>query len=329
MVKFPEDYPEKSDLELLFKKIEEKYSLKIAEKVIGMGGYGFVVEATKAGHVKPIALKVSKNEDQDCSDFPLFKKINDLHLLQTIHFYALHSLTMTKNVHQPTTTTSFVLQNTLSKDNVKEVNSYYCITELEKTEVSLDKELPIDFQTKQCPDRSTFFTYITYKLLVAFEEFNFKRSLLHGEVKPPNLVLVKDSSSPCLYEPRIIDFDLTFKLNMEQKPINPPHILYTLTYRSPEIIKFCPTNNCKDEKGSRDPLRKFCAEYVCSREFKEDAYALGATIENILTLNNKKENLNGDLVKYVVQTVIPSLKKDDVKSRSSTRSMRATFEEKL
>lgn len=330
LAKFPKDYAQKTEMRQLLETIESVLQVTISD-FLGKGGYGFILEIRRDEESEPVALKVSSTKDKKCTRLNKMIAISDLNLKYTIKMTGFSVLKMKvfkiKEQGLNDETTMALKQDQLPlAPATEEVSFYYCLMELKRAERSLDRRLPSDFQTEQCPDKSTFFAYITYKLLVAFEEFNFKGNYLHADVKPQNLVLIKDPSSSCKYEPRIIDFDLSFQSNKEKGATHPPYVLYTITHRPPEIIEYCPDNDCKGSTGLKTNQQRFITEYVCDSEYKEDAAALAITLKDILEANDKEEVLSGQLVEYVKNTVIPSIGNSSVKKRSNIKKMRWEME---
>lgn len=119
------------------------------------------------------------------------------------------------------------------------------------------------------------FVRFAEKLIEGFYTINYIGKLYHADVKPDNIMYIKDQNREV--EPRIIDFDLTFK--KLHPTYNPGYIIYTLTYRPPELTRLV-------AKTNPTPLeRPAMRAYKYDPEFKEECWAVGKSISDILNVN--------------------------------------------
>jgi hypothetical protein len=210
-------------------------------------------------------------------------------------------------------------------------NIYYTIDVLELGYQSLEKELFSGKKMEVNKKRNAeVLADLFLKIIDAFNDFNFVHNYVHGDIKPANLVVFKESTG--LYNVRIIDLDFSFQINMGEK-IHPFSVLYSLNYRPPEMKEICPTNMCegdfKSDKPLFDRLKKtyqelkidiqridfICEHYVMNELFKEDAYAVGKTLSDILNLNIDMVDSSNPTLVYAQNTLIPNLMKANPKER--------------
>lgn len=125
----------------------------------------------------------------------------------------------------------------------------------------------------------------------------------HGDVKPENLLYVKTETG---LEPRIIDFDLVFK--KKNMHYNPGNIIYTLTYRPPELRLIVPKTNPTAEQ--KIALRK----YRYDADFREESWSVGKTIAKILSLN--EEFVDFESTKFrKLRRIVDDLTANEIRNR--------------
>ena len=151
---------------------------------------------------------------------------------------------------------------------------YSCALILERADVDLSKK---DLFTKKDKDAKIensrkLFRFFG-KVIQGFAEINFKGKVLHGDIKPANIMIKYTESKDSFdkdFEPVIIDFSLSLATT---NPIdNFPR--YDQGYRPPEM-----------EEGD-------IKSYKYSKDFNEDFYALGKTIEQVLQYHEEFINRN-------------------------------------
>ena len=117
------------------------------------------------------------------------------------------------------------------------------------------------------------------KVILSFAEINFKGKILHGDIKPQNILLVEKIDS---IEPAVIDFDIMLDQSQGGNT-NDCQLRYAARYRPREILALSTTN-------SKDDIAKWkanCGNYYYSSRFVEDVYALATTISRIM-INNQR-----------------------------------------
>lgn len=115
------------------------------------------------------------------------------------------------------------------------------------------------------------------KLLLCYAEIHFKGGVLHGDIKPANILLSEDSEE---LEPIVIDFDL--RLDLAKTPrTNDCQLRYAARYRARELLPLSVSRG----RDNQYKWRTVCNKYFYSRLFLEDVYSLGATISRLIALN--------------------------------------------
>lgn len=189
---------------------------------------------------------------------------------------------------------------------------YFCVLGLELGTQSLNEKF---FSSKDHDIKRDTHTFIevVFKILWGFKTLNFDARYLHADVKPQNLVLVNNQG---ILEPRIIDFDFTFqphkKLDSNRQRM-PKWIVYTISHRPNEIKQFCPNNNCSQSEQTR-----YFSEYKFDTLYREDAYAVGVSLEQIYELNKNYIFTANPIITALKTFIIPKMKQSDPKKRWST-----------
>ena len=156
----------------------------------------------------------------------------------------------------------------------------YCFTDLDKGNI-----FPKDSK-KNWPILFRFFG----KLILSFTEIHFIGRILHGDIKPDN-IMVKINKEEKDIEPVVIDFDLMLKME-DQEEKSDSQLRYSEDYRPPEIDE----TTSVDGEASQENWDDNWELYQFSKEFKEDVYALGVTIKNVL--RSQKRNVQKDSTRY-------------------------------
>ena len=147
--------------------------------------------------------------------------------------------------------------------------------------IMMERALPVTkpmfaaaVSAEQREENTVDFIRFAIRTLYGFSIMHFQAKYLHADIKPDNLMYIKTAQGEI--KPRIIDFDLTFN---RRKLLNPGFLTYTPDFRPPELLAIAPTNHLGGAGYKK--LRA----YVYDSEFKEDAYALGLTLQKILRIN--------------------------------------------
>lgn len=145
------------------------------------------------------------------------------------------------------------------------------------------------------------------KLLEGFYTINFIGGYYHADVKPENILFIESEDT---IEPRIIDFDLMFK--KVSPHFNPNRALYTLDQRAPELRSILPSTNIRN----KEQLAKL-KEYEFDADFREEAWAVGVSMNEILKVNENWLDLT-DLKMKKLQEIIELLSERDIRLRICT-----------
>lgn len=223
-------------------------------KVLGKGSYGTVFEATRKDNGQSVSVKF---------------------MFQTNDKYA--ECVETYETYQKLASVEGV-KYLIQIDPPKFFNtgsSYACTMTMEKG-TATDKPF---FTTQDADKRKNTAEFVQYmvRLLESFYTINFKARFYHGDVKPGNILFMRTDKG---LEPRIIDFDLIFKKKSDH--YNPSNIIYTLDYRPPELRRIVKATNPTAEE--RRELRK----YNYDADFREESWAVGKTILDIIASNERK-----------------------------------------
>jgi len=166
--------------------------------------------------------------------------------------------------------------------------------------------------------------HFTVSAIEAFYRLNFQSIFYHGDVKPQNLVWVKNKFG--LTEVRIIDLDLAFSPkfdylipDLSQAPIPkfkaPNFVVYTLRYRSPELRIFIPGGDYKNRKE----LEEYRENCHFDLKFKEEAYAVGKTLTEIINYTNYDTFIDKTDTRIVkILRVLNGMQTHNVNDRLST-----------
>lgn len=156
----------------------------------------------------------------------------------------------------------------------------YCFTDLDRGNI-----FPVESK-KNWPILFRFFG----KLILSFTEIHFVGRILHGDVKPDN-IMVRINKEEKDIEPVVIDFDLMLKIEGKEGRSD-SQLRYSEDYRPPEIDEATSV----DGEASQENWDDNWERYRFSKDFKEDVYALGATIKTVL--RSQKRNVQKDSKRY-------------------------------
>lgn len=147
------------------------------------------------------------------------------------------------------------------------------------------------------------------KAIQAFTEINLKKQVLHGNITPESIMVnfkQIDNNSDRDFEPVVVDFCFSLK-NEQFKFISDKLFRYSDGFRPSEMIEKTEekettstqnqnkNQNQKNDKEKEKEQKKLEREnwnknwekYTYSKEFVEDVYALGKTIEKVLDIQNR------------------------------------------
>lgn len=132
------------------------------------------------------------------------------------------------------------------------------------------------------------------RLIQAVAEINFRAKLLHGDIRPENIILMakRDSNLKLMdVEPAVFNFDsyLENSIFVNKKD---PKLRYALAYRAPEMRQATTMSS----KFSEDDWRQNWEKYEFSGQLVEDTYALGVTIKEVL--KQQKNNVDEGSAEY-------------------------------
>lgn len=146
------------------------------------------------------------------------------------------------------------------------------------------------------------------RLLSSFYQINHVAGYYHGDVKPDNVLWKRTDRG---LEPRVIDFDLVFR--KVSPHYNPGNIIYTTTYRPPELREIVPeTNPTRPEKAR-------LAKYKYDADFREEAWSVGKTLDKILATNRGEINSSDERMGTLRQ-IIRDMTRYDIGERICTQT---------
>ena len=246
-------------------KLFKKYPVK---EYIGAGTGGIVLDV-KSDNPKLVA-KILIDYDYRfpyCQDNQVLKKLEGDGVHYVNKLISTETYTGYLSAAEKTTSASHLF--------------YACILFLEKADTDL--RIGKLFDTKSIENWPVLLRFFG-KLIQSFAEINFKGKILHGDIKPENImakILNKDTPSELDIEPVVIDFDLNLH-NPREKYMIHHQLRYTPNYRPREMFD-----------ATKIPLKDATTaweinwrKYVYSGEFVEDSYALGVTIKEVLGLQS-------------------------------------------
>ena len=308
-------------------------------KYLGQGTYGIVLQATKAdSRFEKIAVKIAHLEDgkicdrniildehKDKQDSQLIRMIENFEFETTVKYVRekdLNGIQKYEKITAEESSDNQLLKKRFSKFEIETISKKFCVLALEGAEQDLTKPLFTKNDTDKAQN-SKVLGYVFYRLIEGFYKFNFEEKYLHGDIKEANLVVVK--SAKYKFEPKIIDFDLTCKPSSPEEkkvPTCDGKITYTLAYRAPELKFFCPDTNCKYLFLGNAKIRRlfFIDYYSYSHKYKEDAFALGVTLEKVFETNKAYIDVNDKFLDFLFNEVFSKMLYIDPEERISTQA---------
>lgn len=172
-------------------------------------------------------------------------------------------------------------------------NFYVCILVLEKADTDL--KIGKLFETKSTKNWPVLLRFFG-KLIQSFAEINFKGKILHGDIKPENImakISKKGTPAELDVEPVVIDFDLNLE-NPEEEDMSDRQLRYTHDYRPKEMFEL----TYIPDIDPSDAWKKKWRNYKYSGKFLEDSYALGVTIAHILKIQASSNNVDLESKEY-------------------------------
>ena len=290
---------EKPFWERIFSYLSENEGITIGDYV-GHGTFGVVVKGKRVfkdnnrqmGTVEKsydMGFKLMKiDKELDCTDMDIADKLTKAGAKYTLGLFYRRAFAFTE----------------------PEFN-LFCVLGIELGTQSLESAIFSDIHDKETNTHA--FIEIVYKILSGFKTMNFDARYLHGDVKPANMILSKVGN---VLEPRIIDFDYTFQPHMNidaSRKRKPRWILYTLDFRAPEIRRLCPQNNC-----SRQELTNYKSNYRFDTLYREDAYAIGVSLNKIYVKNKNAISKTDPIVLALKNIIIPKMMHEDPYKRWTT-----------
>jgi serine/threonine protein kinase len=308
---------------LVQKKLFDEYGYFITD-FIGKGSFGVVFEAKS---VKPgqrnqaVKIILVKNADEECKQYDIFDEFRRRDLKWVLHANLKFNYYFEKNQ---------------GSNESEEINGA-CVLLFDSGRHSFDVQIfnsasddsnkKISIPDNERERNTRFLLEIIWMILQAFTEFH-KNGYLHGDVKPQNLLLVETAGNH--YEPRLIDFDLTFRpkeVMNEYRNHNPGHMTYTQNYRPPELLAYCNQINFPSH-SSQIYLSKllFKKRYSYSPEFKEDVWAVAQMIQNIYEVNFLFLNYQNAYLQYLFEVIITKMQEADIEKRWTMEQALEHFE---
>lgn len=296
-------------------------------QVLGAGSYGVVMKMEdKEGNQSALKFQFDDKEFSDCKT--AYKA-----------YYEISS--MPGAGHILAKTLEPVYHTVLSELDNKEY--HYCTIEME---IGTSAYFNRIFNTEKNPNKDEntdlFYDFVT-ETVDNFRILHFNCHFYHGDVKPENIIFVADKTSNRIGS-RIIDLDLTFKspemvceeLNIDyyagvykatsrgdppnplppdfRKKCNPNHLIYNLELRAPELRAIVPTNTYDENQAVRKQQKEAQFNRVWDKDFKEEAYAVGIAIDEIVTTNQENIEMESRKIEDV-KFVIGQLTKSNVSQR--------------
>jgi len=270
---------------------------------IDHGGYGAVVHGTyNVDNISlPIAIKVMYVDDQEeCNQAEIINTLTRSNAKYILKMY---------------------FRRYYELGPYRRPKHRFCVLGLELGVQALSD--PIFSKRSNFSSNTQEFIEIVFKIIRGFKSMNFDAGYTHGDIKPPNIILVNNNG---ILEPRIIDFDLTFQLEgftNKYGKHGPTRVIYTVTYRPPEMLVFCPDNDCDGLEGEEYAdlrFKFFTMYYEFSPQSKEDAFALGLSLKHILETNKSRINPSHPLVQDIENRIIHGLMLGDPTKRWSTKN---------
>lgn len=234
------------------------------EKYLG-AGTGGVVFSVKSENPKLVAKIIIDDNFRFpyCRDNQVLKKLED----DGVNY-----------VNKLVTSETYTGYLSAAEKTVSASNFFYsCVLILEKADTDL--KIGKLFERNSISNWPVLLRFFG-KLIQSFAEINFKGKILHGDIKPENIMvkISKKGTPPELdIEPMVIDFDLNLE-NPREEYMTHHQLRFSFDYRPREMFYATFIPNIDSTTAWKKNWRK----YLYSGEFIEDSYALGITIIEVL-----------------------------------------------
>ena len=248
------------------------------KKYLGAGTGGVVFDIDSKDN--KLVAKVIPFDDHN------FQFCKDNEVLDTLEKRKVSYINKLKYLQKYTGITTIV-ENKRSR----KVNFYACIMFIERADTDL-RNGPL-FEKNSIENWPVLLRFFG-KLIQSFAEINFKGKVLHGDIKPDNIMakISNKGTPPELdIEPVVIDFDLNLE-NLKSEDKSDKQLRYTPFYRAKEMAQKVAIEGL----STTDAWSINWRNYRYSGEFIEDSYALGVTIKEVLKLQNL--NVDKTTVEY-------------------------------
>lgn len=291
----------------------------VFEEFLGSGTYGYVFLAERKG--ENIALKISFESNagyQDCRG--AFNVVNKIRSGGSVEYLINMEKPITFKLEaEPKKTPNLQngnkIKNLLNDPSTEE--RFFCV-------IPMDEGLAANHllvSTTTVPTIRNTYRMIGFmiRLLRAFAMLNFNAGVYHADVKPENL-LVKYVGKERVMHPVVIDFDLTMIKKETTQHFD--GLKYTLGYRSPELTKIVPGGDFEKRDLSKRAIQVNAFDaYIINNEFKEEAYAVGKTMDKILK-SHETENIMimNDPNYLILKGIIADMLKSSIGERISTKT---------
>lgn len=196
-----------------------------------------------------------------------------------------------------------------------------------KIEIGESGYVPIfnNHQTTDLKKNSEIFYKFAITLISCFYKFHSLFGYFHGNINPESLIYKKGVTTGQIVV-KLIELDSMFpnpnihvkkeQINSNEKHFYPEYSIYNLKFRPPELISIIPGESFDlDEKVKKSQLDQM-KNYQWSVDYKEESYAVGATLKEIVEINSKFIDADNPNIKKL-NLAITKLMLEDPKSRSS------------
>lgn len=254
------------------------------DQLMGQGSYGTVYRGERNGSKEPVSLKVmweTSDRMANCNDaYNAYKKLADAGVKYLIKTEA------------PVPAQS------------EERKLYLCGSLMEFASPTTIPMFTDKSTAEIRAQNSREMVGFLERLFFAFFQIHHRANIYHADIKPDNILWKRTING---IEPRVIDFDLVF--TKKSPHFNPRFIIYTLDYRPPELKAIVPQTNPTAQQ------KLDLATYRYDADFREEVWALGVTMLDILDLNDSFLDTSDSDLRYIQDEVIPKMTKDNIKER--------------
>ena len=169
-------------------------------------------------------------------------------------------------------------------NKIKNPKIYTCLAVYQKPDTDLSKtDLFSDKDPSAKAKNSSKLFRLLGKVILAFAELNFKANVLHGDIRPENILVkyVSTTESDREFDPLIENFEMMLENSTGSTKFS-GLIRYQSEYRCPELAVLVK----KDKVTKEEDWLSLDKMYYYSETFLEDVYALGKTIDKVLETQN-------------------------------------------